>query len=367
MAARVEADFRSLIFSPNPFPYRNLNEGVCLDRPRLTKEHREIAQLFYSPDKVDLKTRTAAVEQNFVTLDPKELTSGIKSVLGLPKGFRLKGKHVDVVCAYTGRFAKSLQDAGLQVRASDILADWTKRHKRKGIESHPWPAFMVPRYPGGRLATFTFEAEDIIDSKAAYLTMLREAVGTQKGLVYVESREGFSYGSIHDLDYIKRHPVRMGFGEPGSTPAANAYGLFASLYGCGIRIVDTPHLRFYAHVLPDPSLRQGLRTDLSMLYQLRNLIPQGQSNEIPVKFSPTEVAKKYGVTETEVVISINRVSDAVFLYGSVFNRLSESAFGWASLVPEKPEEQQYFQHRRTPSGEIINPRLIERIRTFLKR
>ncbi len=344
-----------------PLSDLKINEVVTLDTKKISELHLANSQQLFPPEAIHLDKRTAITEQNFVTLDPAEISSGLKGVLAFPETSSFQGKFIDVPASFTGRFAETLKKVGFDVRASDIHPYWVSMSKSRDLNAQNYDAERLPRHPKNRFATIMFEGEDVINHVSSYLVFLREIVGTQKGLIYVESREN-GYGKYVDSEEIE-HRKTGPLGTP-TTPAADAYSNFSKIYGFPVKIADSDHLRFYAHDLTNKEARNLVKRDLLVLYKLRNLLPplkhdeSGFARSDTFRFSPVKLAKQFGMETQELIDSMARIFWSIWLLnditrplGTKFSLSDVSKYGLA--MPEDASEQQYFLYKRKPNGDIV--------------
>ncbi|MBU1499572.1 hypothetical protein KKE48_01750 [Patescibacteria group bacterium] len=311
---------------------------VVPDLDSIIRNQKETAVQVFHPEVIEKRgKRTATTEQIYRDFDPVELRNGLENLL--PGLFQDKSKQlsIDVPCAFSGKFAKSLLDLGFPVRASDILPEWVTQLQSMGLEAIVCPAEQLPKLDSGnhaRQATITFEPYPVFENPgSAWIFMLRETVNSDFGPICVESRTGSGYGNAFSLEEIKK-----GFGfDPYLKGIYKEYFNMSAIYGFPITVVDTPTLRFTGLDKPDQEAMARLKLDELLTEKFREIKPN--DNNKVVQFSLSEWSQKLNCQPQELVDSIIRLELAKLLFDI-------TPCNFAYLQPQDPAEASFFCHRR---------------------
>ncbi|MDZ4229128.1 MAG: hypothetical protein U1C50_02635, partial [Patescibacteria group bacterium] len=172
--------------------FTGLDVLVVPDLDSIIRKQKETAAEIFHPEITEkIGKKTATTEQIYRDFDPVELRNGLENLLPALFQNRPRQLSIDVPCAFSGKFAKSLLDLGFPVRASDILPEWVTQLQSLGLEAIVCPAEQLPKLDSRnqvRQATITFEPYPIFENPgSAWIFMLRETVSSNFGPICVES------------------------------------------------------------------------------------------------------------------------------------------------------------------------------------
>lgn len=294
----VSEEFPQRIHIPN-FPY--IFERAMID-----------AMHMFDPESVGSRTNSVGTRQLRIVFDPLEIKDGLVRTLraaGITGS--ITGKNVDVPGAYVGKFARSLKQVGLNVRASDAIPQYVDGLKEQGIDARNFLLEKLPKMEGGKFATITFELYPPYEMGTYYLAMLREMIRSEAGIIFVQKR---------DTD-LRTYVAKLNRDINDYYPEIDFYTKFAQIYGLSVNIVDTADLRFVSLSIPSQEQRDDMYLDLRTMYLLRRAINHGQINGGRVELVGREglnrvfqsqvdlkdMTARLEVTEMDLIRSLNRI------------------------------------------------------------
>lgn len=321
--------------------FNKLDVLVIPDVNRIISEQEYMARESFDPIRIQSITgKSAKKEQIDRDFDPIELKSGLENLT--PKLFNNPSKSsIDVPCAFVGKFAKSLSSLGFQVRASDILPEWTNRLGSMGLNALLCPAEQLPKLDNNnqkKHATISFEPYPIFEnSGSSWIFMLRETSCTEFGPICVESRTGYHQGRFMTLDYIKSN-LRLETGSMYSIgDIQQAYLTMSEIYGIPVTMLDTDTLRFTGFTKVSTEIIKKIKLD-ELLIENFNEINLSNKNEV-VKFSISEWSEKLNSQPQELIDSINRLEVSKILFDA-------KPYQFAYLQPQNYKESAFFRKRK---------------------
>lgn len=319
--------------------FTGLDVLVVPDLDSIIRNQKETAAEMFHPEVIERKgKRTATTEQIYRDFDPVELRNGLENLLPGLFQDRSRQLSIDVPCAFSGKFAKSLSDLGFLVRASDILPEWMTQLQSLGLETIVSPAEQLPKLDSrdqARQATITFEPYPVFENPgSAWIFMLRETVNSDFGPICIESRTGSGYGNAFSLEDIKNY---LNFDSFHKGTIQKPYLNMSAIYGFPITVVDTPTLRFTGLNKQDQKLISQLRLDELVTEKFKEIRPD--DNKKVVQFPLSEWSQKLNCQPQELVSSIVRLELAKVLFDI-------TSYHFAYLQPQDPAEASFFCPRR---------------------
>lgn len=319
--------------------YSGLDVLVVPDLDSIIRNQKETAEITFHPKVIEMiGKKINATEQIYRDFDSVELRNGLENLFPGLSQDRSRQLNIDVPCAFSGKFARSLSDLDFQVRASDILPEWVTHLQSIGLETIVSPAEQLPKLDSKnqtRLATIAFEPYPVFENPgSAWIFMLRETVNTHFGPICVESRTGSGFGASFSLEDIKKG---LGLDPFMKGPIHKEYFNMSALYGLPITVIDTPTLRFTG--LNKQNQETMVRLELDKLVMEKFIEILACENGKVIQFSPAKWSQKLNCQPQELIDSIIRLELAKDIF-------DVTSYRFTYLQPENSAEASYFRHKR---------------------